>query len=268
VEKHGCTFLPSLPTLLQFILDEQERAPRRMASLRAGASSGDAVSVALQNRFQRSFGIPLQELYCMTESLPMMLNPRNALRPGSLGRPAYGVEARLIDSSGREVPMGETGEIAVRSPANCIGYWNDPKSTSAALGDGLLRTGDLACCDTEGYYWFQGRKKEIIIRAGSNISPQEVEEALYRHPAVREAGVVGIPDPVYGEIVAACVVLREGKSAGAAELQNFACEFLADYKVPARIVYLEELPKSPTGKVQRRALKERLLSDSAVPASR
>ena len=112
-----------------------------------------------------------------------------------------------------------------------------------------------------------GPEKEVIIRAGSNISPLEVEEALYRRPAVRETGVGGIPDPVYGEIVAAFVVLREGKGASAEDLQNFARQVLAGYKTPERIVFFQDLPKSPTGKVQRRALKERLLLDSAVWAS-
>ena len=135
-------------------------------------------------------------------------------------------------SMGREVALGETGEVVVRSPANCLGYWDDAKATANLLRDGWLHTGDLACCDAEGYYWFRGRMKQIIIRAGSNISPQEVEEALYRHPAVMEVGVVGQPDPVYGELVVAFAVLREGGGVDAEELRRFAQECLADYKVP------------------------------------
>jgi len=162
------------------------------------------------------------------------------------------------------VSEGETGEILARCPANCVGYWNDPEATKTAIEDGWLHTGDLASRDADGYYWFRGRKKEIMIRAGSNISPQEVEEALYRHPAVREAGVVGQPDSVFGEIVVAFVVLREGMKADPDELRRFAQQHLADYKLPERFVFVNELPKSPTGKVHRRALKERLLASAAT----
>jgi long-chain acyl-CoA synthetase len=131
-------------------------------------------------------------------------------------------------------------------------------SAQAALRDGWLHTGDLASRDADGYYWFKGRKKEIIIRGGSNISPQEVEEALYRHPAVLEAGVVGDPDPVHGEQVVAFVTVRSGQAVDEKALRQFARQMLADYKVPERIVFLDALPKAPTGKVQRRALKEML----------
>lgn len=159
--------------------------------------------------------------------------------------------------------VGEVGELLVRSPGTCVGYWNDPAATRAALEDGWLHTGDLVSRDAEGYYWFRGRAKEIIIRAGSNISPQEVEEVLYHHPAVREVGVVGQPDPVYGETVVAFVVLREGATAEAAELREFARKSLADYKIPEKFVFLPVLPKGLTGKVQRRALKESLASAAA-----
>jgi len=169
-----------------------------------------------------------------------------------------------VDAAGQDVPVGETGELLVRSPSVCVEYWNDPDATRAALEDGWLNTGDLASCDADGYYWFRGRKKEIIIRAGSNISPQEVEEALYRHAAVGEVGVVGQPDPVYGEIVTAFVVLRKGYHAGPEELREFAKERLADYKVPEKFVFLPDLPKGPTGKVHRRSLKEMALARSVA----
>ena len=178
--------------------------------------------------------------------------------------PVESVELRIVDFAGREVPEGETGEILVRSPANCIGYWSDPEATRAAIEDGWLHTGDLASCDAEGYYWFRGRKKEIIIRAGSNISPQEVEEALYRHPAVSEAGVVGQFDPVLGEIVVAFVALRGGSEVQAAELRQSVQNHLADYKVPEKVFFLAEMPKSLNGKVNRRALKEMLVSASVA----
>jgi long-chain acyl-CoA synthetase len=242
--------------MLQFVVEEQMRRPRDVSSTRIGMSGGDTVPVKLQERFQELFGVPLWELYGMTETVPATSNVEGAMRAGSVGRPVPGVRTRVLDLSGRELAEGETGEIAIHSPSNFVGYWGDEANTSATLVDGWVLTGDLGRRDQDGYYWFDGRKKEIIIRCGSNISPQEVEEALYGHPAVLEAGVIGVPHEIYGEVVVACVALKDGKMAGEEELCAFMRTRLADYKVPERIVFLSELPKNVTGKVQRRALKE------------
>ena len=125
----------------------------------------------------------------MTESVPTCSNVKNARRPGSIGRLLGSLEARVVGLTGRDLSDGEVGEMAVRSPGDFIGYWNDPVETAAALENGWLMTGDLVRRDSDGYFWFEGRKKQIIVRGGANISPQEVEEALYQHPAVLEAGV-------------------------------------------------------------------------------
>jgi long-chain acyl-CoA synthetase len=145
------------------------------------------------------------------------------------------------------------------------GYWQDPDSTASALRGGWFHTGDLAHCDADGYYWFAGRKKEIIIRGGSNISPQEVEAAICEHPAVGEVAVIGRPDPVWGETVTAWVVSRPGKAVAEADLIAFARDRLADYKTPERIIFVSELPKGPTGKIQRRALREMELAQTGMP---
>jgi long-chain acyl-CoA synthetase len=163
---------------------------------------------------------------------------------------------RLVDSEGREVRPGDIGEICVQGPHLMTGYWQDPDASRAAIRDGWFHTGDLASCDADGFYWFAGRKKEIIIRGGSNISPQEVEAVLYQHPAVAEAGVVGQPDYVWGEAVVAFVVLRSGHTTTEPELIAFVRERLADYKTPESIIFRTELPKGPTGKIQRRALRQ------------
>ncbi len=261
IERFRCTALGCMPALWLFIVEEQTRQPRRISSLRMAASGGDTLPIPLQDRFKALFGIDLREIYGMTEIVPVMSNPQGGIRPGSLGVAADGVEVRVVDLEGCDVPEGETGEILIRSAANCIGYWNDPDATRVALHDGWLYTGDLASRDADGYYWFRGRKKEIVIRAGSNISPQEVEEALYRHSAVLEAGVVGETDPIYGERVVAFVALRTGHTIDEEALRQFVRQRLADYKVPERIIFLDQLPKA-TGKVQRRALKE-ILSERA-----
>src|SRR5262249_17362982 len=163
----------------------------------------------------------------------------------------FQAQIRVLDGAGRELAVGETGEFAVRSPCNFRGYWNDTATTEAVHRDGWFLTGDLGMRDADGFFWFKGRKKEIIIRGGSNISPRGGEEALRQPPAVLEAGCVGEPHALQGEQVVAFVALRGGHSAGADELRAFARERLADYKVPERILFLESLPKGITGKVQR-----------------
>jgi long-chain acyl-CoA synthetase len=193
----------------------------------------------------------------MTEIIPGFLNPvRGVNKIGAIGPPVRDVSARLVHDSGQDVPPGEVGEILVKGEAVTVGYWNDPEVTAASLQDGWLRTGDLARQDEDGYYWFVGRKKEIIIRGGSNISPLEVEEALCQHPAIREAGVVGVPDPTWGEAVHAYVSLHAGRLATEADLKLFLEERLASYKVPERLHFLPELPKGATGKVHRKTLRE------------
>jgi len=166
------------------------------------------------------------------------------------------VELRIVDNQGREVPDGQTGQIIARSPGCFVGYWDDPQATAEAIRDGWLYTGDLGHRNEEGYVWFDGREKEIIVRGGYNISPQEVEEVIYAHPSVREVAVVGQPAPVYGERVVAYVSLRDGRTADEEELREFARARLADHKVPEKFIFLAALPKGVTGKIRRRALKE------------
>jgi long-chain acyl-CoA synthetase len=256
IERFRCTYLVALPALLQLVVQEQVSRPRDVSSLRRVIAGGDTVPVSLQDRFREHFGVPCPEVYGMTESLPVSMNSPDAILPGSVGKPS--VEIRIVDLQDRELPSGEIGEIVVRSSSNTIGYWSDDAATADLLRGGWLHTGDLGSLDPDGYLWFKGRLKQIIIRAGSNISPQEVEEAFYRHPAVLEAGVIGLPDPVYGERVVAFVALRAGALAAEEELIAYARTLLADYKVPEHIYFLDELPKGITGKVQRRALKDLL----------
>ena len=163
---------------------------------------------------------------------------------------------RLVNEDGTDVPEGETGEILVKSDGLTIGYWEDPQATAGALRDGWFHTGDLGRRDEAGYYWFVGRRKEIIVRGGSNISPLEVEAVLSQHPAVHEVGVVGAPHPSLGEIVAAFVVLKDGAAATEKDLRQFAAGRIADYKIPERVTLLADLPRGLTGKVQRKTLRE------------
>jgi long-chain acyl-CoA synthetase len=267
IQRFRVTFTASMPALMQMMVEEQERNPRDVSSLRAAGAGGDAVSLALQTRFLNAFGIPLREGYAMTESFPIAFNLGARNRQGAMGPAFDGVEVRIEAPDGRELPNGEIGEIAVRSPGNCLEYWNNPEATADLMRGGWLHTGDLGYRDQDNFLWFKGRLKQIIIRAGSNISPQEVEEALYHHPAVAEVGVVGEADPLYGERVAAFVVLRAAGTLTAEQLRDHARERLADYKVPERILFVASLPKGLTGKVDRRALKESLAADQSAAAS-
>jgi long-chain acyl-CoA synthetase len=256
IESRRCTHTLGLPAGMQCVAAEQERRPRDVTSMRHWISGGDTVPLSLQQRWERLCGRPLIEGYAMSESLLIACNPPTSIRPGSIGVPGAKVEIRALDLAGNPVAHGQIGELAVRSPANFIGYWNDAEATQQTLVEGWLRTGDLGRRDGDGYFWFEGRRKELIIRGGSNISPQEVEGALLQHEAVMEAGVIGAPDEVYGERLVAYVALRAERSIGESELQAFTRQQLADYKVPERIFFLPVLPKGPTGKVQRRALKD------------
>lgn len=256
IERFGCSVVGALPTFMHMVMEEQAVRPRSLSSVRTIVAGGDAVSGAIQARCQAMFGLPLRELYGMTEACALTCNPPHAPRSGSTGLPLGDTEIRIVDDEDRDVPTGETGEIVARGSHVFRDYWNDAEGTRDAKRNGWLHTGDLGCLDADGYLWFRGRKKEIIIRAGSNISPQEVEEALCPHPAILEVGVVGVPDAVTRERVAAFVVLRDGHKAAPEDLRTFAAQRLAEYKLPEEFHYLDQLPKNPVGKVQRRALKE------------
>jgi long-chain acyl-CoA synthetase len=260
VERFGCACTGGVPAMMHAIAEEQSRKPRNMGSLATFFAFGDRVPVSLQERVQDLLGVAPQVVYGLTECGVLTLNWKNESRHGSLGAAAAGAQLRIVDSNDRDVPAGDTGEIVARSPLTCIGYWNDAPATEALLRNGWLHTGDLASRDSDGYYWFKGRKKEIIIRGGSNISPQEVEEALYPHPLVMEVGVIGMPDPVLGERVIAFVSLRTADAVSEKELIEFARQRLADYKTPERVLFVPQLPRGLTGKVQRRVLKEMLIA--------
>jgi len=262
IEQRRCTAVVGLPAMLRLVINEQMRSPRDVSSVRVVLGGGDAVPIALQKDVKRLFGVTVCEAYAMTECCPITINS-SGVPMGSIGQAAPGVEVRIGDLDGNEVPDGEIGEILARSECCCSGYWGDPAETEKLFRDGWICSGDLAYRDPDGHFWFKGRLKQIIIRGGSNISPLEVEEALYRHPAVFEAGVVGSPDSIYGEVPVAFIALKPGMETSEAEIVNHVRPLLADYKVPERIFFRAQLPKGITGKVDRRALRESLLANAA-----
>jgi long-chain acyl-CoA synthetase len=267
IERWRCTALLILPAMLRFMVEEQASRTRDVSSMRLCMAGGDTVPITLQERFQKYFGFRVRELFGMTETVPVTCIREGEIRAGSMGRPLDLIDTRVVDLSGNVVNENQIGELQVQSPSNCVGYWDNREATDATFDSGWLRTGDLVRRDPDGFFWFEGRLKQIIVRGGSNISPQEVEEPLYHHPAVLESAVVGMPDPVHGERVIGFVALRDGFSATEAELRDFVRGRIADYKVPERILFLPSLPKGLTGKVQRRDLKDMLLVSQQLAAS-
>jgi long-chain acyl-CoA synthetase len=256
IERHQCSYTFGPPPLAQFMLEEQASRPRILRSLRTFWVGGDSAPAGLLERSETVFGIRVREIYGMTEIGLCSCNFDNDYRTGSLGKVVEGVEVRLVDTEGKDVPDGQSGEIIVRSPSSFIGYWENPKASFETLRDGWVYTGDLGHRDADGYIWFDARKKAIIVRGGFNISPQEVEEGLCSHPDVMEAAVVGEPVPVHGERVVAFVTLRDGATITEDELKEHVGERLADIKVPERVLFIPSLPKRAGGKINRRRLKD------------
>lgn len=239
--------------------------PDHFASFQVVSSGGAPLPPALVERLRAAYGFYLRNGYGLTEcTAPCASVPVHREAPVdpasgtlSVGVPGADTLVRILDESGAEVPFGETGEIAVRGPQVVPGYWGLPADTAKAFPDGELRTGDVGFMDSEGWLYVVDRKKDMINASGFKVWPREVEDVLYTHPAVREAAVVGIPDPYRGESVKAYVSLRPGTEADPAELSAYCAERLAAYKYPRRVEILPVLPKTTSGKILRRELRTR-----------
>ncbi len=250
------TVLWMLPAALITLVRDHEASAEDFSSIRLCVSGGDKVSAELEREFTELAGFPVDEGYGMTEIGSASLNPPSGEnRLGSIGKLSPGFEMSLRDDSGAEVPVGTQGRLWIRSPGNAIGYWNNEQATAETIVDGWLDTGDMMRVDEDGYLWFCGRKKQIIVHDGSNICPQEVEEAVMEHPAIQAAGAIGVHDLVHGENVRVYATLREGvQRPTSAEVIEFAREQIG-YKAPEEIVFLDQMPLNATGKVDRVKLK-------------
>jgi long-chain acyl-CoA synthetase len=250
------TLICMLPAPLFAVVRDHGATRDDFRSLKLCIAGGDKVSAELEREFTALAGFPVEEVYGMTEIGYTAINHPAPGRIGSLGRLLPGFTAEIRDDAGRELPTGAEGRLWVRGPTSMVGYWDAPEATADTIRDGWLDTGDLMSVDADGYLWFHGRKKQIIVHDGSNITPQEVEEALLAHPAIGGAGVIGVRDPLHGENVRAYVSLREGAARPTAhDLAVFARTRVAAYKVPEEFVFLDELPLNATGKVDRVGLK-------------
>ena len=254
VQEKGCTWLNVVPTIVSYLLEGPAPDAQVLKPIRFCRSASAALPPEHLQGFENKFGIGVIETMGLTETAaPSFSNPleRSQRKLGSVGR-ASGCEARVIDASLSPVPDGTTGEIAIRGPNVMKGYYLNPEATTATFTpDGWLRTGDLGHRDADGFFFVTGRIKELIIKGGENISPREIDEALLQHPAVLEAAVVGIPDRHYGQDILACIVLREDVACTEEDLRAFCLDKLGRYKTPKTFRFVNELPRGPSGKVQR-----------------
>lgn len=259
-KEHGISIMFGVPAMYGAVAHLKNAAPEDFKSAWALLSGGDALPATLREGFKARFGVPLLEGYGLSETSPVVaLNTPDVNRAGSVGKMIPGAEARIVDDNNNPLPAGQEGEIWLKGPMIMKGYHKLPNETAAALtADGYFKTGDLGKLDADGFLFITGRKKDLIIVAGEKAVPREIEETLMRHPAVQEAAVVGKKDPSRGEVVVAFVTLKPGQSATPDEIREFARnQNLVQFKVPREVTILDELPRSPTGKVLKRTLAEK-----------
>jgi fatty-acyl-CoA synthase len=255
------TLMFCVPTQYQQLLESPKFRTAKLGSLRFFTSGGAPLPVPLIQAWQQVHDVPFKQGFGMTEFGPgiFSMGPEYALsKAGSVGRPNYFVDVKLVDDDGQEVAPGETGELLLKGPMCMTGYFANADATREAIdAGGWLHTGDLARCDADGFFFIAGRKKDMFISGGENVYPLEIEGALYEHPAIAQCAVIGIPDPKWGETGKAFAVLKPGAVATAEELLAHLRTRLARYKVPKAVELLEELPLSPAGKILKRELARR-----------
>ena len=253
---HHVTVFAGVPTMYSALLHHPHRADYDVSRLRVSFSGGAALPVEVLRAFEAAFGCIVLEGYGLSETSPVASfnHPGRERKAGSIGTPIAGVEMRVVDEAGEEVPAGTTGEIAIRGHNVMKGYWRRPDATAAAIRDGWFHTGDLGRVDEDGYFSIVDRKKDLIIRGGYNVYPREIEEVMHEHPAVAEVAVIGLPHPELGEEVGAAVALRPGATATAGELRDHVKSQVAAYKYPRRVWIVDALPKNATGKILKREI--------------
>lgn len=261
ISEHGCTWFSVVPTIISYLVNSTDLKEKnvRVQQVRFGRSASSALPPELHKAFEEKFGISIVETMGLTETAaPVLSNPIDPARRkyGSPGQ-AVGNTAKIVDNQGNEVARGTQGEIMIKGENVMKGYYKAPDITAKTLReDGWLHTGDLGYMDEDGFVFVTGRLKELIIKGGENIAPREIDEALYRHPAVLEAAAVGIPDKDYGEEILACVALKPGYVIKEQDLRAHCLDHLGKFKTPKIIRFLEELPKGPSGKIQRLKLRD------------
>ena len=261
-----CTHLHGVPTMFIAQLDHPRFAEFDLSQLRGGIMAGSPCPVEVMKRVNLAMNMrEVTIAYGMTETSPVSFQsaPDDPLdkRVSTVGRVLPHLEVKVVDAEGRTVPVGTTGELCTRGYSVMLGYWGDEARTAEAVIDGWMHTGDLATIDAQGYGNIVGRVKDMLIRGGENVYPREVEEFLFRHPAVAQVQVFGVPDARYGEEVCAWVVLRPGQQLTGEELREFCRDQIAHYKVPRHVRFVDEIPMTVTGKAQKYLMRQAMVAD-------
>jgi long-chain acyl-CoA synthetase len=253
----GVTLLPAVPSMYNVMLRLRDAFIPKLDSLRFAVSGGAAMPLEVMKQFEAKFGKLVYEGDGPTECSPVTcVNPIGGQRKmGTVGKSIPGVAMKILDEDGQEVPRGVVGEICVQGPNVMKGYWNQPEETRAAFFGRWFRTGDLGTEDGDGYFAILDRKKDMVIVNGMNVYPRIIEEVLYRHPAIREAAVVGEPHKLHGEIPIAHVVCEDGQALDAAQVKSFCQDHLGRHEIPRKVMFHDELPKNSAGKIHKRALR-------------
>ena len=260
IQKYKVTEFRGVPTMYIQLLNHPDAAKYDLSSLKTCICGSAPMPLEVARSWKQKYGLDIWEGYGLSEATTVNCGNVAGRRPpkyGSIGKCYQKFNSiKIFDEKDRELPVGQTGEIVIKGPGVMKGYWNKPAETAEAIRNGWLHTGDIGYADEDDYIFITDRKKDMIIRGGENIFPREIENILYKHPAVLEAGVIGIPDPVYGEVVKAFVVLKSAGGATEEDLMNFCKEQLPKYKRPKAIKLMDALPKSAVGKILRRELRK------------
>jgi long-chain acyl-CoA synthetase len=261
VERHRLETSAVVPSMIHLLLAQPLERHDLSSLVYLGCGASPLAPAAAEEIERRIPSVTIRQGYGLTETAALIsTNPAGQEKPRSVGLPIPGAEVRILDDSGRELPPGEAGEICCRSPAVMRGYWGAPEATAEAVRDGWLHTGDIGYLDDDGYLFIVDRKKDLIIRGGFNVYPRDVEDALLEHPSVAAAGVVGRPDERHGEEVVAFVSLNApGDGVSPDELVSWARERIGGYKYPREVHIIDSVPLTPVGKLDRKALRGRLL---------
>jgi fatty-acyl-CoA synthase len=266
IERERVSVLFCVPTQYQAMMASPRFATASFRSVRFLTSGGAPLPLPILHEYRRRHGVVFKQGFGMTEMGPGIFSlaaEEAERRAGSIGKPNYFIDARVVDDDAHPLPAGEIGELVLKGPSLCSGYFGDPSASRAAVDSaGWFHTGDLARVDDDGFYYVVDRKKDMFISGGENVYPVEVERVLYEHPAVAQCAVVGIADPTWGEVGCAVVVLHPGAMAGAAALLAHCAANLAKYKVPRSVRFLPALPLSPAGKILKRELQRLILADA------
>jgi long-chain acyl-CoA synthetase len=265
IESFKVQRLAFVPTMLTMLINHPDREKYDYASLQTVGTGGAPLAESTRLEFERLFNCKVKQGYGLSETAGALTTyyADENYRVGSVGRAMIGFEICAMDFSNNILPAGEIGELCTRGRHVMLGYLNKPEATRDTIIDGWLHTGDIGYVDADGYVFITDRKKELVIKGGENISPREIEEGLYGHPAIAEAAVFGIPDEIFGENLAAAVVLRAGHSLTEDELKNFIGSYVTKFKVPAKIIFMDVLPKGPSGKILKRAIRDQVVSDKS-----